>query len=1153
MSEILRPIKSESKGHALRMPEPPETALGKRSQDLAYGLRTTAFLLALFFLGLAFYSAPGWAEPQITEVVLFAAEPTELRGFSDISNRGALYFSGGPANNREPWSSTGKPSGTKMLKEVNGSTTIGSNPKEFVRSGRLSGGLVFFTADDGSGKGRQIFANRISEGTVERYDQFVTGTQGSNPQYLKMIPVEDWNYTSLDGEALFFSIDTTDKGTELAYLDRQFQETTVRFHLLDINPVAGAGSSPLNLTYGFHKQDGGGSYLPRFAESLLFSADDGTNGREYWRWDWHYGDLTTKNLRSGSAGSAPAHFTRFGNRTLFTADDGSHGRELWMDNSEGTIAMVKDINPGSSGSTPMHLNGSFFSAVTDAAGRELWKTDGTAAGTVMIKDINPGSGSSGIDNLSSFFIGSNAFFSATNGAAGYELWKSDGTAAGTVMVKDILPGAGSSNPRDLVEYGNKCYFTADDGAHGRELWVTDGTAAGTRLLFDLVKGPNDQNPRQLTLVKDRVFFTMGTSLYVFDPLATPPPQPVSNVAADASNTDWDSLRATWTPSPSEVDGYKFYCQPDNGSVPSVHLGTAPYENAVVNGLIPNTKYAFTVTAYTDEGGESLLPDPFYVTHWTLALPPTPSVNIEANAQKGVWVKKNPITFQNPQGFGTGNKVSYYQYAWDQSTSHTFLDSDALWTTGSLVRTIQASGIYYLHLRSRNFSGYGTYPWLSYGPFMVDLEAPTAPGTPQGTIPQLPNVRFDWAEAGDTGGSDVASYDCQIGTTPGGSNVFSGNVGSTLTKTVTGVSGSTYYARVRAVDRAGNAGPWSANSAGVAYTNQVGSLKVSFSPPVVALSGGWRRMGMATWLPSGAIETSVPVGLQTVEFRDVNNYMEPARKSVTINAGTQTVTSGSYTMAGTIQVTISPSEAVADGAQWRFYQLPEYPSGWKESGAKVEVRASAVPYTVQFKTLPAWGTPKSKGVSVSGPGSAATISGADATYTKDKGAIQVTILPSAAVAAGAQWRRTGTTTWRNSGTSETGVYVGNYTIEFKGVTNWTKPPNRAVTVLTNQTAMVPTADSTYVQNLGSLLVNIAPEDAVDKGAKWRRVGTASWRSTGIAETNIPIGNYEVEFAEAAPWIKPAKKNAVITGGSTATLDVTYDRNTDAREGQWSLYR
>src|SRR5437870_1616686 len=86
----------------------------------------------------------------------------------------------------------------------------------------------------------------------------------------------------------------------------------------------------------------------------------------------------------------------------------------------------------------VEVNGvGYFSGGYGANDHELWKTDGTTAGTVLVKDIFPGSSGSYPDNLTN--INGTLWFSASDGfpGDGEELWKSDGTAAGTVMVKDI--------------------------------------------------------------------------------------------------------------------------------------------------------------------------------------------------------------------------------------------------------------------------------------------------------------------------------------------------------------------------------------------------------------------------------------------------------------------------------------------------------------------------------------------------------------------------------------------------------------------------------------------------------------------------------------------------------------------------------------------
>jgi ELWxxDGT repeat protein len=96
------------------------------------------------------------------------------------------------------------------------------------------------------------------------------------------------------------------------------------------------------------------------------------------------------------------------------------------------------------------------------------------------------------------------FFVADDGTNGRELWKSDGTDAGTVMVRDILTplsAAGTrnalsltqgigSNPLELQNVGGTLYFYANDGAHGIEPWRSDGTSAGTFMIKDINYGTN---------------------------------------------------------------------------------------------------------------------------------------------------------------------------------------------------------------------------------------------------------------------------------------------------------------------------------------------------------------------------------------------------------------------------------------------------------------------------------------------------------------------------------------------------------------------------------------------------------------------------------------------------------------------------------------
>jgi len=67
-----------------------------------------------------------------------------------------------------------------------------------------------------------------------------------------------------------------------------------------------------------------------------------------------------------------------------------------------------------------------------------------------------------------------------------------------------------------------------------------------------------------------------------------------------------------------------------------------------------------------------------------------------------------------------------------------------------------------------------------------------------------------------------------------------------------------------------------------------------------------------------------------------------------------------------------------------------------------------------------------------------------------GSLCVTLGPEGALAGGVQWRRVGTSTWFDSGDTETGIVTGNYTVEFKNAIGWVRPANTAVTIMKKQT-------------------------------------------------------------------------------------------------------
>ena len=192
----------------------------------------------------------------------------------------------------------------------------------------------------------------------------------------------------------------------------------------------------------------------------------------------------------------------YNGKLYFSANDGTSGRELWV--SDGTAAgtgLVNDINP-TGNSFPKNFfiynNLLFFVADDGTHGNEWWYTDGTSSGTQLLADIGATSPS-----IATLFNGK-FYFVTDDGTNGYELWSSDGTTAGTQMVKNINPGSGDAFPGNLTVYNNQLFFNANDG-NGNELWVSDGTTTGTQLFKDIYAGSSQ--PSSFIEYKGDLYFT----------------------------------------------------------------------------------------------------------------------------------------------------------------------------------------------------------------------------------------------------------------------------------------------------------------------------------------------------------------------------------------------------------------------------------------------------------------------------------------------------------------------------------------------------------------------------------------------------------------------------------------------------------------------
>jgi LruC domain-containing protein len=274
---------------------------------------------------------------------------------------------------------------------------------------------------------------------------------------------------------------------------------------------AGAGSSyPTNMTL--------------YSGVLYFSANDGTNGKQLWRYDGT--SVTRVSLINPGMdlyqGLSPAYLTVYNGSLYFQgitdtspavqlySYNGSGapsapsnainmripqylrvwGTRLFMGGTNTTNALGQQLQSydGSTVNTtpvsalincaPQSLtvfnNLLVFSALDGSAARQLWRYDGTnppnvVTGYSLNAGVAPGS-----DIV--LFNGA-LYFRASDGINGQQLWRYDGTNPPSVVTNLDPGGIGGVSPSGMAIFNSGLYFRGTDGASGWELWKYDGSTA----------------------------------------------------------------------------------------------------------------------------------------------------------------------------------------------------------------------------------------------------------------------------------------------------------------------------------------------------------------------------------------------------------------------------------------------------------------------------------------------------------------------------------------------------------------------------------------------------------------------------------------------------------------------------------------------------
>ncbi len=400
------------------------------------------------------------------------SQPAELTAIGNT-----LFFTANGQGGRELWTTDGTSSGTARVKNIRPGWK-GSNPNRLTNIGDI----LYFSANDGT-HGYELWRSDGTAAGTWMVDDITPGSGSSSPAHMTDVDGTLFFFRQDPGNQLWTSDGAPGGTQLVKVIDAGGPHNPSAIFAFDGRAWFFYASEQWvsDGTPGGTETYAGDPFVwgppVKVGSNYFFTATEGSTGVElYVSTDGTLGATEDSvklvaDIRPGPDSSQPRDFVNGGRgRLFFTADDGVHGRQLWKSNGtpEGTRPLT-NLEDTAMEELTRFKSGIVFLTLGEIG--PLWKSNGTKSGTKNIAIEPRGAGPLEAVGPTLVFHGTVLEGSMTAAVPPHdsELWRTDGTSAGTRLVFDINP-TGSSSPRDLVRVGSAVYFTAADGVHGRELW-----------------------------------------------------------------------------------------------------------------------------------------------------------------------------------------------------------------------------------------------------------------------------------------------------------------------------------------------------------------------------------------------------------------------------------------------------------------------------------------------------------------------------------------------------------------------------------------------------------------------------------------------------------------------------------------------------------